>query len=117
MDGLELRLSFGTSTEAQARANTFLREKDLTAASLEQLESRWNVSWSNGWSVGNDYRKRTRYQWYLFYNEYVIVINNDIVVIVAITVQPDSKSQTQLERKSGYGMHPTISLVVVCMPT
>lgn len=63
--GQEIRLDYGATSESQARAETWLKDNTLSVELLNQLESRWNICWSNEWHKGGESRKRTRYQWYL----------------------------------------------------
>ncbi|KAK7686512.1 hypothetical protein QCA50_010110 [Cerrena zonata] len=55
---------FSLTAEQQARANTMLRQHQLDAESLEMLESRWSVAWSNSWmrKGSNERVHRTLYQ-------------------------------------------------------
>ena len=49
----------------QTAAHDFLMQHGLDQVSRTSLDSRWNAQWSSSWSIqdGEDYRRRTLYQW------------------------------------------------------
>lgn len=53
---------------SQSAAQTLLIELGLDRISRKSLESRWNVQWSNGWTIGDgdDLRRRMLFQWCVF---------------------------------------------------
>jgi hypothetical protein len=62
-DDRVVRMIFGDTSPSQDRAQGFLQEHKLDLVLLEQLESRWSVSWSNKWGSGMRRKKRVLYQW------------------------------------------------------
>jgi len=62
------RMEYRDTTLSQSRANAFLEHHKLDQISLEQLESRWTVSWNNKWISGKETKKRVLYQWYIIFS-------------------------------------------------
>jgi hypothetical protein len=62
----EMSLVFSADFHDQVDAQQFLEFHGLDRASRAQLENRWNVQWSNAWTVGKegDHRRRILLQWY-----------------------------------------------------
>ena len=61
------RMEYRDTAFSQSRANAFLEQHKLDHTSLEQLESRWTVSWNNKWISGKETKKRVLYQWYIIF--------------------------------------------------
>ena len=61
----EVILTFSDSAWDQKDAQDFLKSHLLDRSSQQNLESRWNVQWSNAWPVGKlgDQRRRSLFQW------------------------------------------------------
>ena len=61
----EVILTFSESAWDQKDARDFLTSHLLDHSSRQNLESKWNVQWSNAWSVGKlgDQRCRSLFQW------------------------------------------------------
>ena len=61
----EVTLIFSDSTRDQQDAQDFLRFHLLNYTSRQNLESKWNIQWSNAWPVGylGDKRRRSLFQW------------------------------------------------------
>ena len=78
-DGRMIQHHFDVSN--QAAAHDFLMHHGLDQVSWTSLDSHWNAQWSSGWSIkdGEDYRRWTLYQWYIF-NWHVIV--NGIIYVL-----------------------------------
>jgi len=67
-DNVIERMNFSNTVLSQNQAQLFLQKHKLDNSSLENLESRWSVSWSNKWGSGNEQKKRILYQCTCGYN-------------------------------------------------
>lgn len=63
----EVSLVFAETAADQGDAQQFMQLYGLDRAARDRLESRWNVTWSAGWSLkngdGGDKRRRCLLQW------------------------------------------------------